>query len=359
MVSGSGDGTARIWDCETGTPFKTLKGHSSWVLAVSYSPDGSMIATGSMDNTVRLWDASTGESLREPLRGHTKWITALAWEPYHLQTPGRPRLASSSKDGSVRIWDVIGGKLDLNLTRHKGSVSCVKWGGTGNIYTSSHDKTIIIYSSYTGAVLKTLTAHAHWVNHLALSTDHVLRTAYHAPLASEALPADATTESKRKKALQRFEDASRIAGVTTERFVSASDDCTIYLWNANDLSKPIARLLGHQKQVNHVSFSPSGHTIASAGFDNHVKLWSARDGKFLHTLRGHVAPVYMCAWSADSRLVVSASKDGTLKAWEAKSGKLVEDLPGHGDEVFAVDWAPDGKRVGSGGKDRMVRIWTH
>ena len=53
MVSGSGDNTARIWDCDTGTPVHTLKGHTSWVLAVGWSPDDSRIATGSMDNTVR------------------------------------------------------------------------------------------------------------------------------------------------------------------------------------------------------------------------------------------------------------------------------------------------------------------
>lgn len=68
MASGSGDNTARIWDCDTGTPLHTLKGHTSWVLVVSWSPDGSTIATGSMDNTVRLWDPQTGEPLGQPLK---------------------------------------------------------------------------------------------------------------------------------------------------------------------------------------------------------------------------------------------------------------------------------------------------
>lgn len=37
-----------------------------------------------MDNTVRLWDPKTGKQTGEPMRGHTKWITSLAWEPIHL-----------------------------------------------------------------------------------------------------------------------------------------------------------------------------------------------------------------------------------------------------------------------------------
>lgn len=56
-------------------------------------------------------------------------------------------------------------------------------------------------------------------------------------------------------------------------------------------TKPIAKMVGHQKPVNHVAFSPDGMWIASSSFDNSVKLWSGKDGKFVLTCRGHVAPV--------------------------------------------------------------------
>lgn len=90
------------------------------------------------------------------------------------------------------------------------------------------------------------------------------------------------------------------------------------------------------------------------------KLWNARDGKFLTTLRGHVGPVFQCAWSADSRLLVTGSRDCTLKVWNVLKGALARDLPGHEDEVYAVDWAPrDGAKVASGGKDKAVRTWMN
>ncbi|KAK3677811.1 ribosome assembly [Recurvomyces mirabilis] len=356
LATGSGDKTARIWDCDTGTPLHTLKGHTGWVLAVAWSPDDGVLATGSMDNTVRLWDPEKGTPLGGALKGHTKWITSICWEPYHLREPGRPRLASASKDYTVRIWDAVSGHTDMALTGHKGSVTTVKWGGAGNIYTASQDRTVKIWTSATGTLLHTLTAHAHWVNHLALSTDHVLRTAYHDHQGRKAVPD--TVDAKRKKAKERYDAALAPAG-GVERLVSASDDCTMYLWEPSNSNKPLQRMVGHQKQVNHVTFSPDGATIASAGFDNHVKLWNAKDGKFISTLRGHVGPVYQCAFSPDSRLLVSASKDTTLKAWDVRTGKLAENLPGHQDEVFAVDWAPDGQRVGSGGQDKAVRIWRN
>ena len=344
-----------MWDCDTGTPLHTLSGHSSWVLVVSWSPDGGIVATGSMDNTVRLWDPKTGQALGQTLKGHTKWVRSLAWEPFHLQTKGRPRLASASKDATVRIWDVVSKRIEIVLSGHKGSVSCVRWGGTGLIYTSSQDKTVKVWKASDGTLNHTLTSHAHWVNHLALSTDFVLRTAYHDHTGN--IPP--TEEAKTAKAVQRFKQAATINNTIVERLVTASDDFTMYLWEPLTSNKPIARLLGHQKQVNHVTFSPDGLFIASAAFDNHVKLWNARDGKFMFTLRGHVGPVYMTCFSPDSRLLVSGSKDTTLKVWDVRTGKLKEDLPGHKDEVYAVDWSPDGGKVGSGGRDKAVRIWRH
>ncbi|KAL9117159.1 MAG: hypothetical protein Q9187_006307 [Circinaria calcarea] len=213
MASGCGDNTARIWDCDTGTPLHTLKGHTSWVLVVSWSPDNSTIATGSMDNTVRLWNPQTGEPLGQALKGHTKWVRSLAWEPYHLQSPGRPRLASASKDCTVRIWDVVSKRIETVLSGHKGSVSCVRWGGTGKIYTSSQDKTVKIWNAATGALISTLTAHAHWVNHLALSTDFVLRTAYH----DHTGHIPSSDQEKVAKANSRFTTSATIAGDIVEK----------------------------------------------------------------------------------------------------------------------------------------------
>ncbi|RPA86372.1 WD40 repeat-like protein [Ascobolus immersus RN42] len=355
LVTGSGDKTARIWDCNTETPMHTLKGHKGWVLSVSWSPDAQYIATGSHDGGVRLWDPKTGKPHGDDMKGHTKWVTALSWEPYHLWEGDAVRFASSSKDGTIRVWDAKLRRTVMHMSGHSMSVTCVKWGGLGFIYSASQDKTIKVWDGKDGKLLHTLNGHAHWINHLALSTDFVLRTGYFDPMSKP--PTDAA--EKKKKALERFNKAAMIEGRITERLASASDDFTMYLWEPAKSTKPLVRLQGHQKLVNHVSFSPDGLLIASASFDNLVKLWSAHDGKFIASLRGHVAPVYQCAFSADSRLLVSSSKDTTLKVWDVKTGKLHKDLPGHQDEVYAVDWAPDGQKVASGGKDKAVRLWKH
>ncbi|KAG7886778.1 hypothetical protein KL938_000431 [Ogataea parapolymorpha] len=356
FVTGAGDSTARLWDCHTQTIKATMNGHSNWVLCVAYSPFGDVVATGSMDGSVRLWDGKTGAPIGSSLTGHSKFVSSLAWEPAHLVQPGdSPRLVSASKDGTLKLWNTALKRCEMTLSGHSSSVSCVKWGGTNLIYSGSHDKTIKVWDAKEGKCVQTLKAHGHWINHIALSTDFALRSGPFDHTGTK--PKD--DAERQARALKNYEKVAKVGGKIVERMVSASDDFTMFLWEPAKSNKPICRMTGHQKLVNHVSFSPDGRYVTSASFDHSIKLWDGRDGKFLATFRGHVAAVYQTAWSSDNRLLVSCSKDTTLKVWDVRTRKLLSDLPGHADEVYAVDWSLDGARVVSGGKDKMVRIWTH
>lgn len=130
-----------------------------------------------------------------------------------------------------------------------------------------------------------------------------------------------------KLALARY---NKLVSSTGELMISGSDDHTLFLWSIfpshaataegsaaaaerGGKLKPLSRLTGHQRQVAHVVFSPDGRWAASAAWDNSVRVWDGKTGKFVATLRGHISAVYRLAWSADSRLLVSASKDSTLK----------------------------------------------
>jgi WD40 repeat protein len=66
---------------------------------VTFSPDGTILATGSHDQAIKLWDAATGHELIA-LRGHTGNVYAVAF------SPDGTRLASGSLDGTVRLWDM-------------------------------------------------------------------------------------------------------------------------------------------------------------------------------------------------------------------------------------------------------------
>src|SRR5262249_62044376 len=69
LATGSQDGTARVWNLDTGQPQHTLKGTGTTVNCVAFHPNGKLLAAGCNDGTVRLWDPASGED-RGTLKGH-------------------------------------------------------------------------------------------------------------------------------------------------------------------------------------------------------------------------------------------------------------------------------------------------
>src|SRR5437588_12273568 len=76
----------------------TYQGHSDYVSAVAWSPDGKRIASGSGDHTVQVWDATDGSHVYI-YRGHSAAVSTLAW------SHDGKYIVFRVLDNTVQVWE--------------------------------------------------------------------------------------------------------------------------------------------------------------------------------------------------------------------------------------------------------------
>ena len=139
LATGCSDSTVRTWDVDSGTPLLTLEKHRDIVLSVAFSPDGKILASGSSDKTVCFWDAVSGEPIRT-IEAHCGSGNSLAF------SPDGKILANGSNDRSVMLWDVRTGKHLGTLKEHQGFVGSVAFSPDGKTLASgSVDGTVLLW----------------------------------------------------------------------------------------------------------------------------------------------------------------------------------------------------------------------
>jgi len=132
-LSGSWDGTLRLWDLNTGVTTRRFVGHTKDVLSVAFSVDNRQIVSGSRDKTIRLWN-TLGEpkyTIGEP-EGHSEWVSCVRFSPITTS----PIIVSGGWDKAVKVWNLTNCKLKNNLIGHTGYVNTVTVSPDGSLCAS-------------------------------------------------------------------------------------------------------------------------------------------------------------------------------------------------------------------------------
>ena len=136
--------------------------------------------------------------------------------------------------------------------------------------------------------------------------------------------------------------------------ISGSFDSTAILWSLKrNAAEQVLRF--HADAVNAVVLIKDGR-VATAGADGHIAIWTAGSAQPDSVLEGHTAPIAALAVSPDGTTLASASWDQTVRLWPLAGG-APRVLDGHTQNVNGVAFAPDGRTLVSVSYDRSLRIW--
>ncbi|GFR45284.1 hypothetical protein Agub_g6392, partial [Astrephomene gubernaculifera] len=372
LATGSNDRTVRLWHLiptpsgfgASISPFLVLSGHTDVIRCVAFSPVASsrLMASASEDRTVRLWHvapAGQGASrLHRELRGHDSWVICCAFSS-HGQ-----RVATASLDKTVRIWSVTNGEQQLVLHGHSSGVTSVAFSPDSmTLVSGGADNSVRQWNARTGQQLAMMQGHIGQIAAVAYSpTGHAVGSG----------AADATV---------RLWDATRgqqVAGVQgdagsfqtvaispDDKFVSSSaDDNVIRLWDMGS-GEQRAVLQGHTSWIVAICFGYQDDNdgdphlmLASCSDDCSIRVWDCVTSECVRELRGHTGSVRAVAWeSLKWNYIASAGNDYTVRLWNVPRGSQVDLYKGHTDVIRSLAFSPDGLLLASSAEDTTIRLY--
>ena len=306
------DGEMVLWNPLTGDRITRFEGHVfddqlikrlAPPSSVTFSSDGSIIASSGSDGTVKLWTDSRIAELSSLHASGYLYSVVVSKNAEYLLTGGN--------DGAA-LWDFRQKRRIRTFAKDLGKSIAVSISPDGSqVLTGGDLNNLFLWELATGKLLHRLEGHTNTIRSTQFSPDG-------------------------KTALSGAYDGSAI------------------LWNLES-GREIQRFSGHNDRVNTVAFSSDGHVVATGGTFT-VRIWNVETGEEIHSLHTG-SPVASLAFNSGGNQLLTALNDASLRLWDLRTGKQLQHFFGHTKPLEAVAISPDGRFVASGGQDKRVLVW--
>ncbi|KAF7798736.1 hypothetical protein EIP86_009961 [Pleurotus ostreatoroseus] len=309
VVSGSDDGTIRMWDAETRIATKTLEKHLGAVLSIDFSRDGRYIVSGSQDKTVRIWDSITGtqSALSTENRGH---ITCVAISP-----DGRV-VATSSWDNVIQLHDIQTRQpLFPPLKGHDAGVRNVAF--LDKYFISSCSDKIILWDPLTGEPAQHQLIPPDcddiYFETLVVSRDsHFVVAGW----AQEFYVWNIGTGQLIHQLAHGGDGCLQLAMSPDGKDLWAWTTGSVRLWDVETGESQTIDLSQFSQWTGAIAVSPSGAHFAFSDLYGTLWIWDSRAQTMSISVDCNIGIITALAFSSDGRRLASGSEDGKVQVWD-------------------------------------------
>ncbi|KPK11168.1 MAG: hypothetical protein AMJ56_06610 [Anaerolineae bacterium SG8_19] len=345
-----------IIDADSGEELVVFDEHGQIPWAAIWSEDGSRILSGAGDGTARIWDSVTGKE-ENVFLGHASDIITVAW------SPSEDRIVTGSEDGTAKVWRVAGLLVDLEIPGDDGGFWGYDWSPTGDLVARSFSDfqnvdgwRVKIFDTATGETKLTIQAHDRLIDNLEFSpSGHELLTGGRDGLAR----------------VWNVEDGTLLTEVTVDpgykwtawstdgdQFATSKDDGGIQIWDVQT-GEELLSFDEHSQPIRGIVWSPDGKRIASTSQAGEVMIWDPASGEIALDLlpEDFTLDMGIPAWSADGTRLAAYSSDGNIYIWDTATGELLQSMSGHAGFAYRLSWFPSGDRLLSADINNDIKVW--
>jgi WD40 repeat protein len=367
MLSSGYDGRVRLWELRTGRA-RTVGVHRDRALDVALSPDGHTVASVGRDRRTILWDLWSPNPLATTTLCAT-WVEAVAFSPdgsllacagttdEGIGAGGRHELRGTIRILNAKSHEYIGPPLDA----HGKNVQAVAFDPNGRHLASAAQKTLVLWDvsqrpptqigrPLEGHVGDVLAARFTRDGSRLVSGDNAGQIVVWDPVLGKAVGGPIGSSTKVVRALAAHPNGQMIFGGVGPDIVRWESPGKILKVS------PVDHAIG----LTSLAISPDASRLASGGFDYNVILRDPATGERIgEALTGHHGFVYSVAFSPDGSLLASADDAGVVILWDTRTRRPTgASLRGHDGSVRTLAFSPDGQTLVSGGHDGAVVFWN-
>jgi WD40 repeat protein/tRNA A-37 threonylcarbamoyl transferase component Bud32 len=330
-----------VWDVERKLRLAAMRGHAGKVTAIAFAPDGRRLASSSDDGTARLWDAQTGQSLALiPSLDAVKWLA-------FSRDGGRIAIGGA---GGASVWDSRNDARRAVFDLGEPVSSVTLRGDGGAVVACGARGTVRAWSVRDGAPLLGLQTGASCV--AAITPDGAV--ALTGDSDGKVRSWDAASGQPLRELAPGAAPAAFTIGVSPDgqRLVTGHDDNDARIWEIAT-GRLLVTLGGHRGPIFATAWSPDGGRIATCSNDSTSMIWNAITGDAILTMTlDHMCPGV--AFDRAGERVATASGQ-VARVW-TPDGKLAASYEGHQGNVNSVLFGPPGLLV-TASADTTIQVW--